>query len=226
MVGAEATRLTQDLKTRTLLDEQIAYYRAVAPEYEHHAIAAPGESELTAAFDAFDATGDVLELACGPGFWTERLARRAASLTAVDAAPEMLARAQARVGGARVRFVQADLFSWTPDRRYDAVFFGFFLSHVPLNRFDAFWSLVRDCLRPDGHVLFVDDAYRTPDELIEGEASSTIQRHLDDGTAYRAVKVPHEPAELHARLARLGWDIEVTRTSGPFYWGAGTCASR
>jgi hypothetical protein len=50
----------------------------------------------------------------------------------------MLARAKARVGEERVRFVQADLFSWRPDRRHDVVLFGFWLSHVPRDRFDAF----------------------------------------------------------------------------------------
>jgi hypothetical protein len=30
-------------------------------------------------------------------------------------------------------------------------------------------------------VFFVDDDYRTPDELIEGESSSTIRRRLNDG---------------------------------------------
>jgi demethylmenaquinone methyltransferase/2-methoxy-6-polyprenyl-1,4-benzoquinol methylase len=208
--------------TDALLDEQIAYYRAIAPEYEDHAIAEPGESELTAALDAFHPAGHVLELACGPGAWTERLVRHAASLTAVDAAPEMLARAKARVETDRVRFIHADLFSWKPDRRYDTVFFGFWLSHVPLDRFESFWSLIADCLEPAGRVFFVDDAFRTPDELIEGESSSTIRRRLNDGTAYRAVKVAHEPADLEARLTRLGWQIEVTETSGPFYWGAGT----
>jgi trans-aconitate methyltransferase len=77
----------------------------------------------------------VLELACGPAIWTDLLLRRATSLTAVDAAPEMLALAEARVGEGRVRFVQADLFSWRPERRYDTVFFGFWLSHVPRERF-------------------------------------------------------------------------------------------
>lgn len=214
--------MTDPDETNELLAEQIRYYRAIAPEYEDHAIAEPGENELTAALDAFDPKGHVLELACGPGAWTERLARHATSLTAVDASPEMLARAKARVAGAPVRFIQADLFSFRPDRRYDVVFFGFWLSHVPLDRFDAFWSLVRDCLEPTGRVFFVDDAYRTPDELIEGEASSTIQRRLNDGTAFRAVKVPHDPAALEARLANFGWRIEVHATSGPFYWGAGS----
>jgi len=45
-----------------------------------------------------------------------------------------------------VRFIQADLFAWRPDRRYDVVFMGFWLSHVPAERFASFWSLVADCL--------------------------------------------------------------------------------
>jgi demethylmenaquinone methyltransferase/2-methoxy-6-polyprenyl-1,4-benzoquinol methylase len=207
-----------------LLAEQIAYYRAVAREYEDHAIAQSGANELTVALDAFRATGHVLELACGPGIWTERLRRDATSVTAVDASPEMLARAKARVGEDRVRFIRADLFSWKPDRRYDEVVFGFWLSHVPLDRFEPFWSLVADCLEPSGRVFFADDSYRTADELIEGEGSSTIQRRLNDGTAYRAVKVPHRAGELEDRLAGLGWNIRVAQTSGPFYWGAGTRA--
>src|SRR5687768_9985012 len=137
----------------------------------------------------------------------------------------MLARAKARVGCDRVRFIQADLFEWEPDRRYDLVFFGFWLSHVPLDRFAAFWSLVARCLEPTGRVLFVDDAHRSPDELIEGAAASTIRRRLRDGTAFRAIKVPHRPAELERRLAGLGWRVRVTPTAGPFYWGAGSPAT-
>jgi demethylmenaquinone methyltransferase/2-methoxy-6-polyprenyl-1,4-benzoquinol methylase len=133
----------------------------------------------------------------------------------------MLAIASARVGKERVRFMSADLFNWQPERRYDVVFFGFWLSHVPPERFTSFWSLVAGCLKPDGRVLFVDDAYRTVDELIEGEQSSTIQRRLTDGTAYRIVKVPHRPADLEGQLERIGWRIKVHPTSGPFFWGAG-----
>ena len=83
---------------------------------------------------------EVLELACGTGSWTAQLLRHAAHVTAVDASPEMLALARARVGDdERVAFVEADLFAWRPVRRYDVVCFGFWLSHVPDERFDAFW---------------------------------------------------------------------------------------
>jgi trans-aconitate methyltransferase len=168
-----------------LLAEQIAYYRALAAEYEDHALDLPGGEELLSALDAFQPEGDVLEIACGPGFWTSRLLRHATTVTSLDAASEMLAIASARVDDERVRFIQADVFSWRPDRRYDVVFFGFWLSHVPAERFESFWSLIRDCVAPH-------------------------------------VTVPYTASELEARVSRLGWQVTVTGTSGPFYWGSGS----
>jgi SAM-dependent methyltransferase len=221
MSGAEAQH-----ELDTLLAEQIAYYRALAPEYGEDALIELGSEvlegagqELLRAIDAFAPSGDVLELACGPGTWTADLLRHAERLTCVDASPEMLELAARRAGDGRARFIRADLFSWEPDRRYDVVFFGFWLSHVPLARFDAFWDKVARALRPDGRVLFVDDAYRTADELIEGEGSSTIRRRLRDGSAFRAVKVPHTPEGLERRLADAGWTCSVTPVSGPFFRG-------
>lgn len=222
----EDVRSTEGGGLDRLLDEQLAYYRALAADYLDQGLELPGGDEVTEALEAFQPTGSVLELACGPGVWTGQLLRYATDVTAVDASPEMLAIAGARVGNQRVRFLQADLFTWKPDRRYDVVFFGFWLSHVPAERFASFWSLVAACLKPQGRVFFVDDAYRTPDELVEGPSSSTIRRQIPDGTAYRLVKVPHQPADLERQLRQLGWHIKVTSTAGPFYWGAGTLAKR
>jgi demethylmenaquinone methyltransferase/2-methoxy-6-polyprenyl-1,4-benzoquinol methylase len=211
-------------KLGPLLDEQAAYYRATAEDYYDHYLDLPGGAELTGALDAFRPAGSVLELACGRGAWTSQLLRHATDVTAVDASPEMLAIAAARAGRQHVRFIQADLFAWEPDRRYDVVFFGFWLSHVPPARFDSFWALVADCLKPQGRVFFADDAYRAPGELVEGPSSPVIRRQLDDGTPYRLVKIPHQPASLQEQLKRIGWSITVTATAGPFpfYWGAGT----
>ena len=205
----------------SVLAEQLGYYRAVANEYGYGGIDIAGLDELLAAIDAFRPTGDVLELACGTGVWTAGLVRSAATVTAVDAAPEMLARATARDGTAAVRFIEADLFSWRPDSRYDTVFFGFWLSHVPDENFDSFWALVDDCLRPDGEVFFFDDNDRTEAELIEGTSSPIVERRVGDGTPFRLIKVPFQPEALERRLRRLGWDITVHPTAGPFYWGTG-----
>lgn len=210
-----------------LLAEQRAYYSALAPDYLDQGLDLPGGDEIVAALDAFRPDGSVLELACGPGTWTGRLLRHARDVTAVDASPQMLEIAASRVpAGAPVTFVEADLFTWEPDREYDVVFMGFWLSHVPAERFAPFWDRVAAALAPRGRVFFADDGYRTPDELIEGPASSTIQRRTPGGTAYQIVKVPLEPADLERQLRALGWDITVTPTAGPFFWGAGTRISR
>lgn len=75
-----------------LLDEQAGFYRAVAAEYDDHALPLPGGREISEALDAFRPTGSVLELACGPGTWTGQLLRYASDVTAVDASAEMLRR--------------------------------------------------------------------------------------------------------------------------------------
>jgi trans-aconitate methyltransferase len=205
-----------------LLAEQIAYYRARAPVYLDEALTGlavetAGE-QLQAALDAFAPAGDVLELACGPGTWTQALLRHATSVTAVDAAPEMLEIARRSVHDPRVRFIEADIFSWKPDRRYDVVFFGFWLSHVPPERFRSFWSLVEECLAPRGRVFFVDDAYRTPGEIVGGVV---VRRRLSDGSEHRLVKTPHDVGSLQKLLSDLGWEIDVRNTSSVFYWGSG-----
>jgi trans-aconitate methyltransferase len=168
----------------------------------------------------------VLELACGPGTFTSELASRATSVTGLDASPEMLEIAAARSAQAiNVQFTQADLFAWTPDRRYPFVFFGFWLSHVPSERFAKFWSTVASALTPDGRVMFIDDGHRTTDELVEGARSSTIERHLRDGRRFRAVKVALEPEPLEHSLRELGWAIEVQPLADPFFIGTGHRAS-
>jgi hypothetical protein len=74
---------------------------------------------------------------------------------------------------------------------------------VPPERFESFWSLVGECLKPNGRVFFVDDAHRTAEGLVYGESSSLVRRQLNDGTPYRVVKVPHEPRALERGLHEL-----------------------
>jgi trans-aconitate methyltransferase len=130
-----------------LLAEQVAYYRARAGQYD---VTSPlprddkSRATLLDALQSFAPRGRVLELACGTGQWTTALAERGSELTAVDASPEMLAIASTRVPDDRVRFIQSDIFAWRPDQRYDVVFFSAWLSHVPPQRFDRFWTLVAD----------------------------------------------------------------------------------
>jgi demethylmenaquinone methyltransferase/2-methoxy-6-polyprenyl-1,4-benzoquinol methylase len=213
----------------SVLAAQRAYYDQRAPDYLGASAsdrASPGalSSELLdAVVDELAPRGDVLELACGPGGFTRALARHASSLTAVDGSPAMLARNRAQFGADEVTFVEADLFAWEPDDRYDVVFFGFWLSHVPPSRFDDFWALVAGCLRPGGRVAFVDEDDRAAERAdgFEVDGLPLATRTLRDGRTVDIVKVFWEPSDLQRRLDGIGWDVDVTPIGASFLVGTG-----
>jgi demethylmenaquinone methyltransferase/2-methoxy-6-polyprenyl-1,4-benzoquinol methylase len=216
-----------------LLAEQRDFYRARAPEYDEWCqrrgrydrgpeLGAEWDRQVIRiedALDAFHPSGDVLELAAGTGWWTQRLARRADLLTVVDSSPETLELNRQRVRRTDVEYVVADLFTWQPQRAYDVVFFSFWLSHVPRTRFAAFWSLVRSCLAPTGRVFLIDNRTDpTPtgevkDPYVVHYGPDLHRRRLYDGSEYRVVKVMYEPDELASLLREQGWatQLEATR---------------
>lgn len=235
----EANRMPQG-QIEARLAEQRAYYRARAGEYDdwwlrrgrydrgpdHNRRWYAEAEELLEALRAFDPTGQVLELACGTGLWTEQLVRFAERVTAVDASPEMLALARERVGGSRVRYVEADIFSWHSDSLYDVAFFSFWLSHVPPDRFATFWDIVRSCLAPGGRIFFIDSLYSetstATDHRLGEPTAVTTRRQLADGREFDIFKVFYRPGELTRRLAELGWTTTVRQTETYFLHGSGT----
>jgi SAM-dependent methyltransferase len=223
---------------RQILREQQAYYRERAPEYDEFVQRlgrydeGPDENrrwfdeadEVKAALAQLDPSGDVLELAAGTGWWTSELVKHAAHVTALDGSPEVLALNRQRVPvGAAIDYVVGDIFGWSPDRRYNLVFFGFWLSHVPPPLFEPFWERVRSFLKPGGRVFFVDSLQPSTAAVRAKPQESEISvRRLNDGREYRVVKLFYEPKALEERLRALGWDAEVTSTATYFLWGTAT----
>ncbi|MFI7407653.1 class I SAM-dependent methyltransferase [Streptomyces sp. NPDC049627] len=199
-----------------LLAEQMAYYRAGASEYDRPYAELEELQRLLTLVDDLPIGGDVLELACGTGQWTPKLAARSGSVTAVDASAEMLAIARARTPFRNVRFLQADLFEWRPSRRFDTVFFAFWLSHVPPTRWSDFWNTVAAMLTPGGKAIFIDDgpAAAASEEGVTDRPVPTVLRQLDDGSKYRIVKVFHDARTLADGLTALGWAVRVRAMGG------------
>jgi 2-polyprenyl-3-methyl-5-hydroxy-6-metoxy-1,4-benzoquinol methylase len=194
--------------------EQIAYYRARAAEYEvtsyqdvHRA-----DRKIAGLVVWLRPTGDLLEIACGTGMWTRHLTASATSVTALDAAPEMIALAGRQVTAANVSFVTADILAWALPQRFDTIFFAFWLSHVPASTFGRFWALLRGALAGDGRVLFVDDQPTAAAlETYLAGSGEVVQRRLRDGTCHRLIKVARSPADLTSQLTGLGWQATITR---------------
>jgi len=219
--------------------DQIAYYQARATEYDEWFYRRGRYDrgpelnkrwfaeidQMRKALDDFHPAGRVLELACGTGLWTEQLLGHAEHVTAVDVSGEMLAIAESRIQSNRVKYVQADIFAWQPSAQFDVIFFSFWLSHVPPERFDDFWRTVDQALHTGGRVFFVDSRYNptstAKNHQLEGAESTTTTRRLNDGREYRIVKIFYEAEKLAKHLAELGWEFKVEETANFFLYGRG-----
>lgn len=166
-----------------VLQDQIAYYRARAGEYdewfyrvgrydwgaERNALWFAEVETVVKALRAVGKVGTALELAAGTGNFTKELAAIAGHVVALDASSEVLEINRAktsppdplsasREGELRVsiEYQQADLFNWQPDTQYDLVFMSFWMSHVPPEKLDGFLEVVRNATKVGGQVFMVD----------------------------------------------------------------------
>ena len=213
-----------------VLAEQVAFYRAWASTYDdavRHDANERDRPELHQSLARFRPVGDVLELAGGTGNWTVELGGYADALTVVDSSAEALAinRSKLLSVAVPVEYVCTDIFNWELPRRYDVIFFSFWLSHVPPGHFDQFWQLVDRSLATEGRVFFIDSArprHNTghalkPSALVDRRHDPNrglSRRALSDGREYRIVKVFWRPDALRQRLASLGFDVSVRETVG------------
>ncbi|MFB7178771.1 class I SAM-dependent methyltransferase [Streptomyces sp. NPDC056257] len=206
-----------------LIDSQLGYYRARASEYDATFVPYmdPGLPSALARLRSGNIRGEVLELACGTGYWTPYLAEAGTSVTCLDGSPEMIAEAS-RHGLANVSFRQQDLFDWDPEQEFDSVFFAHWLAHVPDEKFDAFWASVRKAVRPGGVVEFVDVTarHRELEQQDDSEPEVAVRRSLADGRTFRIVKVFRDPAELTRRLTALGWSCEIDEIHPGFLYAS------
>lgn len=231
-----------------LVQEQIDYYRARAPEYDDWWLRTgryepddvfgrrweAGKHELDEALRAFAPAGEVLEIAGGTGNLTISLLAIDAvrHVTSLDSSEEALAIARTKVAdSARVTFVPTDVFGWAPPRQFDVVAFGFWLSHIPPNHFESFWRFVGRALQPDGRVFFTDNA--VPVEQAASAAGRVTDtpwsrtwldrgvsiRTLADGRQFRIIKRSWTADELKDELATLGWSANVHEHQGLFIHG-------
>jgi demethylmenaquinone methyltransferase/2-methoxy-6-polyprenyl-1,4-benzoquinol methylase len=225
------------MTARETIDEQIAYYRARASEYdewffrrarydhgdEANRLWSREAAALRQQVSALPPCGSVLELACGTGIWTGLLCHIGRCVTAVDSSPEVIAINRAKLPSAAVEYIQADLFAWEPPASYDLVFIAFWLSHVPPEELDPFLAKVSRAVRPAGLVFAMDSL---PDDLSGAagaqpkDPSRTVElRRINDGREFRVVKVYYRPEQLQSAFARHGFTASVGST-GRFFWFA------
>jgi demethylmenaquinone methyltransferase/2-methoxy-6-polyprenyl-1,4-benzoquinol methylase len=211
----------------------LAYYEARAPEYDDWYLRrgryergpvhdAAWNAELDTAgrwLDDLPIHGEIVELAAGTGWWSPLLASKG-ELSLYDAAVGPLERARERLVAHRLRAHLHIRDAWAePDRQVDAVFTGFWLSHVPRDGLDAFLGVVRRWLKPGGIFAFIDSRFDPQSSAADHPtpADDVSVRRLDDGRQFTIVKVYYEPGTLEVALRRAGFVDPVVSTTGRFF---------
>jgi demethylmenaquinone methyltransferase/2-methoxy-6-polyprenyl-1,4-benzoquinol methylase len=201
-----------------------AYYAQRAAEYERIYAKPERQADLARMREDIPALFEgetVLEVACGTGYWTPLIAARAASVLALDYNEETLAIARSKpYPRGNVRFAQGDAYR-LPDwpERFSACYAGFWWSHVPLERIDAFLAQLHARLAPGARVAFMDNLYvegnSTPLSRRDAHGNTYQTRRLADGSSHEVLK--NYPSETDLR-ARLGADLAYAGYE--YYWVA------
>ncbi|EDV6154249.1 SAM-dependent methyltransferase [Salmonella enterica subsp. enterica] len=166
------------------------------------------EQQVTWITRQLPAGARILDLGCGPGFYTRLLAERGFHCTGVDFSPASItwARQQAQAANLNIDYIQQDIRTYHPTEPFDFIMMTF----GELNVFSAAdaQSLISHCaqwLKPDGKLLV---EVHTFDEVKrQGIAQPGWQR------------CPHGLflAVPHLLLTENAWDEEA-QTSSTLFW--------
>ena len=210
------------------MSELADYYRDRAGEYDA-VYNKPERQEdlarLRALLPPLVAGRSVLEVAAGTGYWTTALSTTAESVLATDVNEETLAVARTRsYGPAEVEFAVADAYDLAAvPGRFDAIFAGFFWSHVLRADVRRFALSLLDRVEPGGVVILADNRYvegsNYPITRTTADGDTYQDRTLSDGRVYEVLKNFPTREQLVADVA----PAEVEWTELTYFWLATVC---
>ena len=200
-----------------VVDSLQTYYALRAAEYER--IYAKPERQadlrvLEARIRKMLSGRKVLELACGTGYWTDVFAAQAMQVSALDVNEEVLEIARSKKNAGSVHFVRGSAYE-IPEfgRVHDALFAGFWWSHVLLEKIDAFLETAMKSVAPGALIAFLDNRYvegsSTPVSRRDAQGNGYQARKLEDGSSHEVLKNFPGEGELIQRASRHGWGANV-----------------
>ncbi len=203
----------------------VEYYARRAAEYERIYEKPERRADILALkqmLPAFFAGRDVLEIACGTGYWTQVIVPAANRIFATDINNEVLEIARGKnLDEEKVRFEMRDAFSLGKlPYSVNAGMACFWWSHVSKRQIARFLRHWHQALEPGSQVVFVDNRFvsgsSTPISRMDAEGNSYQQRWLSDGSSYEVMKNFPTSQELTEMVADMADSIQVEQLT--YYW--------
>lgn len=164
---------------------------------------------------------DVLEVACGTGYWTERIAKNAKTITAVDLSEEALRVARQKNIKGDVRFIQGDAYHLEEIQgNFNAGCANFWFSHIPKARINEFLKQFHERIGKGSVVFLADNTYveGVGGKLItkENDDNTYKVRALSDGTTYEIIKNYYSESELRSIFEPMSKGLKIN--IGECFW--------
>lgn len=172
------------------------YYHNRAKEYERIYSKPERQGDINASVkilqEIFE-NREVLEIACGTGFWTQYIAHSASSILATDINGSVIEIAEAKkIIHSKLSFEVRDFYTFTPEKQYESLFGGFIWSHILKQDLTRFYKTIHALLKPGSLVVLMDNTYvegsNHPISSKDAEGNTFQTRTLDDGSTYEVLK--------------------------------------
>ncbi len=166
---------------------------------------------------------DVLEIAYGTGYWTQKIASTANSILATDMNEEMLEVARAKDYPIdKVQILRADAFDLASvPGNFTGVFAGFLWSHIPLSQIERFLRNLHKRVGQRKLVVFVDNNYvegsNHPLVRRDAEGNTFQVRRLSNGETYEVLKNFPSEQQICGYLEPNSESIRFHNLK--YYWG-------
>ncbi len=167
---------------------------------------------------------NVLEVACGTGYWTQFVAKSAQSIFASDFNKEVLKIACTKpFGTCDVQFAEDDAYTLGEVKnKYDAGFHAFWWSHIPLQKINPFLKTFHSKLTAGATVIMIDNRFvekgSTPISRHDVDENTYQVRKLANGSEYEVLKNFPSSADIEKHLKGFALEIKIELLK--YYWVA------
>jgi ubiquinone/menaquinone biosynthesis C-methylase UbiE len=202
----------------------VSYYKDRAKEYEKLYSKPERQEDLknsATILQEIFADKQVIEIACGTGYWTEKIAATATSIFATDINESVIDIAKKKdFSSKQVSFGIADIYNFSDDNKFESLFGGFIWSHILLQDLDKFLSTVNSLVSPGGTVVFMDNNFvegsNHPITERDEYGNSFQTRKLEDNTTHLVLK--NFPTEIFLQQKLKDFGAEFKFFNLTYYW--------
>jgi 2-polyprenyl-3-methyl-5-hydroxy-6-metoxy-1,4-benzoquinol methylase len=200
------------------------YYKERANEYDKIYLKPERQEDLYRTklklHDLF-ANKNVLEIACGTGYWTDIIAEWAKSVLAFDINEAVIEIAKKRTSGKKnINYQVSDLYNFTTESKFNSLFGGFIWSHIPLQELDNFLIKVKSLIESDGIIVFMDNNFvegsNTPISYTDEKGNTFQTRELENNSSYQVIKNFPTVDFLRNKVSRYAEDINIMMSE--YFW--------